>query len=114
MIEFLEKLFCLNTVTYLNEHFKLVFLREMSHIDLTLIDCKLTLPLNGVDDHVFIELAFVLRLDMQFENVGRGFLIDNPQEEVQTIIEVFSINRIRIHLDPLVTISITMTRRLRL
>lgn len=85
----------------------------MSHIDLTFIDLKLTLPLNGINDHVLIELPFVLCLNMQFKNVGRRFLIDNPQEELQTSIEVFSIYRVRIRLDRLVTISITMGGRLR-
>lgn len=113
MIKFLEELNCLNTVTYLNKYFKLVFLREMSYINLAVIDLKLTLPLNGINDHVFIHLAFCLRLNMQFKNVGRGFLINNPQKEVQTLIVVFSVNRIRTRLDPLVTIFITIGCRLR-
>ena len=113
MIEFFEELISLNTVTQLNENFKLIFLCKVSHIDLTFIDLKLTLPLNGINDHVLIELPFVLCLNMQFKNVGRRFLIDNPQEELQTSIEVFSIYRVRIRLDRLVTISITMGGRLR-
>ena len=47
---------------------------------------------------------------MKLEDVWRHLLLDDPDEEFETLIVVLPINRIRVSLDCLVTILVTLGR----
>jgi hypothetical protein len=49
---------------------------------------------------------------MKLENVWRDLLLDDPDEEFETLIVVLPVNRIRISLDSLVTVLVTLGRSL--
>lgn len=51
-------------VAKLNEDLKLIFLSEMSHLDLRIFYGKLALPLDRLNDHRSIDLTLVFCLNV--------------------------------------------------
>ena len=110
LIELLEKIGSLVSVLNLDEDFELIFLREIPDIYLMILDGEFALPFYGVYHKSLIKLPSLLGLNMKLEDVWRDLLFDDPDEEFEALIVVLPINRIRVSLDCLVTILVTLCR----
>jgi hypothetical protein len=96
----------------LYEDLKLIFLREIPDIYLMIIDGEFALSFYSVYHKCLIKLPALLGLNMKLEDVRRNLLLDDPNEKFETLIVVLPVNRIRISLDSLVTVLVTLGRGL--
>jgi len=80
------------SVIYLDEDLELIFLREIPDIYLMILDGEFALPFYGVYHKSLIKLPSLLGLNMKLEDVWRNLLLDDPDEEFETLIVVLSVN----------------------
>ena len=96
----------------MDENLELSLGREVSNINLAVINGELALPLDCLDHHLLGELSRLFALNVELEDEGRLFLHDDPHKELETPVIVFPVYRIRVCLDGLFAVLVTLCGRL--